>query len=477
MPVNTTPQLQQYPLSVEQETYKCFGLTHPKCGLWLDMGCGKTRITLEILLQRNPNHHVLIIAPKTIARSVWSDEIEKWGLPFRTQSLIVNKNGKKLSRKKRYALYEKIPTDKPTIYFINRELITDLINYFDKQQPKIWWFPTVIIDEAQAFKSYKSERFKAMKKVQPAIQYLIELTGTPKPKGLEDLWPQIYLMDGGYRLGPNITSFRNTFMYPTAVVNGHPVNYQPIKGAEQEVYRRIHDLVVSGKNTSVTLPTLNMQTIYAHLTKDEMDTYKYMMKNYVFEADNGDVVTADTAAILQMKLAQMSSGTLYKEKGSHEYFIIHKQKLDICKYIIDNTSTPCLIAYHFHSDMDMLVNFFKQQGYDIRVFDKTPEMIKEWNNGKIPIMLIQPASAGHGLNLQFGGHDLIWYTLPFWDLEHYMQTNARLYRNGQRYAVNIWHILTKGTIDAKILRGLNMRQFSQQELLDAVKASFNILTF
>ena len=474
MPQRTTPQIQSAPLSIEQETYKQFGLTHPKCGLWLDMGCGRTRITLEILFDRNPGHHVLIIAPKTIARSVWTDEIKKWGLPFRTKSLIVNERGKKLSRKKRLERYEEIKTDPPTVYFINRELVTDLVTYFEKQNPKIWWFPTVIIDEAQAFKGYKSARFKAMQKVQPAIQYLIELTGTPKPKGVEDLWPQIYLMDGGQRLGKNITAFRNSFMYPTAVVNGHPVGYQPIKGAEDEIYRRIADLVISGKNNSVKLPTLNMQTIYAHMTEDEMKIYKTLMKDYVFVSDEGDVVTADTAAILQMKLAQMSSGTLYTDAKNNQYAVIHKQKLDICKYIIDNTSTPCLIAYHFNSEKSEIIKYFSDKGYDIKVFDKTPEMIKKWNNGNIPIMLIQPASAGHGLNLQFGGHDLIWYTLPFWDLEQYLQTNARLYRNGQRYAVNIWHILTKGTIDARILKGLNMRDFSQKEMLEAVNACKNI---
>ena len=350
MPQRTTPEMQNAPLTPEQETYKQFGLTHPKCGLWLDMGCGKTRITLEILFERNPNHHVLIIAPKTIARSVWTDEIKKWGLPFRTKSLIVNERGKKL------------------------------------------------IDEAQAFKGYRSERFKSLKKVQPAIQYLIELTGTPKPKGVEDLWPQIYLMDGGARLGVNITTFRNDFMYPTAVINGHPVGYQPIKGAEAEIYRRISDLVISGKNSSVKLPTLNMQTIYAHMTSDEMKIYKRLMKEYVFVSDDGEVVTADTAAILQMKLAQMSSGTLYTDAKKNQYAIIHTQKLDICKYIIDNTSTPCLIAYHFNSEKSELIKFFSDLHYDIKVFNKTPEMIADWNNGNIPIMLI----AGEG-----GGDDWV----------------------------------------------------------------------
>ena len=468
MPHITTPEIQQNPLSPEQEIYKQFGLTHPKCGLWLDMGCGKTRITLEILLEKNPNHHVLIVAPKTIARSVWIDEIRKWGLPFRTQSLIVNERGKQLTMKKRHEIYETIPTAKPTVYFINRELIVDLVNYFATKKPPIWWFPTIVLDEAQAFKGYKSERFKALKKVQPILQNIIELTGTPKPRGLEDIWPQIYLLDGGLRLGPNITTFRSWFMRPTFVINNHPVGYMPLPGAEPEVYRRINDLVISGRNTSVTMPTLNMQTIYAHMTQNETKIYKRMMKDYVYDTASGDIVTADTAATLQMKLAQMASGSLYIEKGTTKYEIIHMQKLDICKYIIDNTSTPVLIAYHFKSDNEMLMQYFSSNGYNIRTFDKTPEMIDEWNQGKIPIMLIQPASAGHGLNLQHGGHDLIWYTLPFWALEEYLQTNARLYRRGQKYAVNIWHILTKGTIDARILKGLNLKDVSQKELLDSV---------
>ena len=454
-----------------QEYAKDFIKSRPSCGLFLEMGLGKTLITLSALYEINPNCHVLVIAPKNIARATWMDEIKKWGFPFRTHSLIVNENGKSLTREKRLALYKSIPEKKPAIWFINRELITDLV----KNTP-VWHFPIVVIDELQSFKSHKSQRFKALKKVSNQIQHLIGLTGTPTPNGLMDLWAEIYLMDDGARLGHNITTYRDTFFHPGLHVNGFPVTWEEKDGAEEEIYRRISDIVISMKNTLLQLPPVTYRNIYAYMDDDETKLYKEFMKTQVLELMGEDDIVAVNAAVLQNKLSQMASGAIYLNNPDDqpnkikEYKIIHDKKLEQCKYIIDNSRGPVLVAYHFRSDKEMLLDYFK----DARAFDGSVEMIRSWNNKEIPIMLIQPASAGHGLNLQDGGHTLIWYTLT-WSLESYLQTNARLYRQGQKEPVIIHHILTHNTVDDKILAALEKKDLSEQALLDAVRVSIESL--
>lgn len=435
------------------------------------MGLGKTLITLMALYEMNPNGHVLVIAPATIARSTWFDEIEKWNIPLRTKSLIVNEKGSKLSRAERLKRYEEVATDPPTVYFINRELVVDLV----ENQPIVngyptWLFPNVIIDEIQSFKSYKAQRFKALQKVRPNIQRLIGLTGTPAPNGLMDLWSQIYLMDQGVKLGRNITAYREAFFMPGPVVNGYPISWIPFDWSEKVIYDRIADLVISIKNTNLKLPSVTFNDIYVHMTPKEMALYKKLMKTKVLNIAD-ETVTAVNAAVLVAKLSQMASGSLYINED-HEYTVIHKQKLEQCEYIIRNTGSPVLIAYHFKSEVELILKHLTDLGYDAQKFDKTPEMIHKWNRGEIPIMLIQPASAGHGLNLQDGGHTLIWYTIP-WSLESYMQTNKRLHRQGQKNPVVIHHLLTKGTVDQRILNALNKKEAFQDALLSAVELTIN----
>lgn len=454
-----------------QEYTKNFIINTPKCGVFLDMGSGKTLITLTALMDIKPKGHILVIAPKTIARSTWLDEIRKWNIGVRTKSLIVNERGRNLSIKKRNELFEKIWTDPPTMYFINRELITKLIDAMPMKHNKVLWpFPTVIIDELQSFKSYNAKRFKYMKSIQSQITRFIGLTGTPTPKGLEDLWAEIYLMDGGERLGKTITAYRQDYFYPAMYIDGHPVNYLPQPNAEQIIYDKIKDIVISIKNPNIKLPALTITDFPIYLNDTEKKLYKKFVKTQVLETLDGQQVTAANAAVLFAKLRQMASGSIYTNKS--EYTIIHNHKLEACEYIVNNTNSPVLIAYHFKSDKEMLIDYLNKNDTPAVVFDGSPEMLQAWNAREIKVMLIQPASAGHGLNLQHGGHTLVWYTLPA-SLEGYLQTNARLYRQGQNEPVTIIRLMTDGTVDHKILRLLEYKDFSEKSLLDAVSATID----
>ena len=457
------------PLHNYQIFAKDFMLQHPYCGLFLKMGLGKTSIVLEGLYELNPHGHVLIIAPKTIARCTWANEIKKWNIPFRTQSLLVNEKGKKLSKKKREEIFDTIPTAPPTVYFINRDLISKLVDYFPKEK---WCFPIVIIDESQSFKSYGATRFKKLASVRPYIFRLVELTGSPAPNGLMDLWSQIYLLDMGARLGKNITAYRDVYFNPGLVVNGYPVEWIPKINAKENIYDRIGDITISMENKYIKLPELTFNDIYVELDEPERKRYKEFSKTYILDLENGDQIEAANSAVLQAKLSQMASGAIYTKQGSHEYEIVHEHKLEICEYIINDTADNVLIAYHFQSDKEMLLNYFKEHDIEAVVFDGTPEMESAWNQKQIKVMLVQPASCGFGLNLQDGGATLIWYTLP-WSLEHYEQMNARIYRQGQTQPCVIHHLMTKHTVDTRILKAIQKKDLSQQELMGAIQATLD----
>ena len=475
------------PLHDYQIYAKDFAMSHPYCGLFLRMGLGKTSIVLETLYELNPTYHVLIIAPKAIARCTWENEIKKWNMPIRTQSLILNKNQKKLSKKKREEIYATIPGNPyATVYFINRDLVTSLVKRFPGNT---WPFQFVIIDESQSFKSYKAERFKALKTVRPYIKRMIELTGSPTPKGLMDLWSQIYLLDMGERLGKNITAYRNTYFNPGPPINGYPVDWYPKNqlidpdtgrllcdsrgipvDAETAIYDKIKDLVISMKNTYIQLPPITYNDVPVQMTPDELKRYKEFKKTNVLDLMDGTQIEAANAAVLSAKLCQMASGSIYTDAKTHQYEVIHGHKLEMCEYIINNTDSPVLIAYHFQSDYDMLMKYLTNEGFNPVKFDGTPQMERDWNQKKYPIMLIQPASCGFGLNFQEGGNTLIWYTIPT-SLEEYEQTNARIYRQGQTQPVMIHHLLTDGTIDARLLKMLSDKSLTQEKLLDAIEAT------
>lgn len=528
-----------------QEVAKDFLLKTPKAGLFLDVGFGKTATTLATLIELASKHqisgHILIIAPKAIARSTWIDEMDKWDIKANIVSLIVdydperyerelsewqekvdfinavkaiypnpcdlkkNKNvtingvkypagkflkpkateteayykplprrpsrDKELTKEKRLKLYDEIASHKASFYFINREMIPDLVNWHIENQ-KPWPFQTVVIDELQSFKSHKSERFRAMKKMSPYIKRFIGLTGTPVPNGLTDLWAEIYLMDNGQRLGKNITAYHTRFFNPGLVKDNQILTWNPKWDAEEAIYDLISDLVISVQNPNLKLPDVTYNNVYCHLSDEEMDMYKEFKKEQILElqSEHGDeiVIEASNAAVLCGKLSQMASGTLYLE-DKKSYQVIHQRKLEQLEYIIENTTSPVLVAYHFKSDKEEITKYLESKGYKPQTLDGSPDMIHNWNDGKIPVMLIQPASCGHGINLQYGGHTLVWYTIP-WSLEHYIQTCGRIARQGQPKPVVIHHLLTKGTIDSRILNAIEKKDTSEKALLEAISA-------
>lgn len=460
------------PLHDYQIYAKDFVLQHPYCGLFLKMGLGKTSIVLEALWELNPTEHVLVVAPKTIARCTWVNEIDKWQMPFRTQSLVVNERGKQLTRKKRDEIYDSIPSAPPTVYFINREMLNDLYKRFPStKKSNIWPFRTIIIDESQSFKSYNSVRFKTMKKIRPWVSRIVLLTGSPAPKSLEDLWAQIWILDMGRRLETTITKYRERYFNPGIIVNNYPVSWKPKWGAEDEIYDKISDIVISMKNKYIQLPPLTFNPVTVTMDDEAQARYKTLMKESVLEI-NGETIEAVNAAVLSAKLSQMASGAIYTNAKTVTYETIHTSKAEMCEYIINNTPDNVIIAYHFKSDREMIINHLSSVGITAVDFDGSPEMERAWNEKKIPVLLLQPASCGHGLNLQEGGHTLIWYTLP-WSLEHYEQTNARIYRQGQTEPVIIHQLLTKGTIDTRILKALRLKDMSQERLIAAVEATVN----
>lgn len=462
-----------------QTTAKNFLLQTPKAGLFLDVGFGKTLTTLVTLMELAEygliQGHILIVAPKAIARSTWIDEMQKWGINASCVSLIVNEKGKQLTKKKREELYAEIPSHAPSFYFINREMIKNLVDWHtDPDNPfrfiKPWPFQTIIVDELQSFKSHKSGRFFALKRVYPYTTRFIGLTGTPIPNGLMDLWSEIYLMDGGKRLGPNITSYRNQFFYEGLTIDDAVVSWWPKRGAEEEIYNRIKDVVISIKNPNIKLPPVTYNTINCYLDDDEMQTYKQIIKDKVYEYidKNGDEKTLQikNAAVLFAKLSQIASGTMYLEDNQH-YTVIHEKKLEQLQYIIENTNSPVIVAYHFKSDKEQITNYLNNKGIPTRILDGSPEMIHEWNSGNIPVMLLQPASVGHGINIQDGGHTLVWYTVPT-SLEEYIQACGRINRQGQKHPVMIHHLLCDHTIDKKIMNNIIKKDTSEKALLDAV---------
>ncbi|ROR76025.1 SNF2 family N-terminal domain-containing protein [Plantibacter flavus] len=453
---------------------------HAKCGIFLTMGGGKSLSTLTALARIRPAGHILVVAPINIARSTWIDEIVKWGFPLRVRSLIVNERDKKLSRAKRLERYKAIFSEPPTMYFINVDLIDDLVKNMPRMQvngqEEIQWpFQTVIVDESQTLKSPTGTRFQALQIVAPATVRFIELTGTPTPNGLIDLWSQMFLLDGGLALGRTFQEYVDRFFKPALIVNNVVRRWEPRPGAEDEIYARVRHKVMSAQNTSIPMPEVSNEIVNVTLDSDTLQAYKDFTRDLVLDLASPDpnnpgtlTITADNAAILYGKQLQFASGTMYVDDQKN-YAVIHEEKLAMTDYLVrNNGGSPVLIAYRYKSDLKQLLRHLGAAGHDVRAFDGSRGMIAAWNAGQIPVMLVQPASAGHGLNLQDGGRTLIWYSLPD-SLEHYQQTNARLARMGQKHPVQIWRLVTKGTRDEKMPRMLERKHLVQLGLLDAVR--------
>ncbi|WP_159723157.1 DEAD/DEAH box helicase [Enterococcus sp. CSURQ0835] len=440
----------------EYQTYsKDWILDHPYCALLLDMGLGKTLSSLtaidELLNTFEVIENVLVIAPLSVAEKTWTDEIEKWDhLNHLTFSKILGSKNQRLQ-----ALQQK--TD---VYLINRENVEWLVEHYKQK----WPFKTVIIDELSSFKSPQAKRFKALRKVRPLMERVIGLTGTPSPNSLLDLWSEIYLLDQGERLGKTITQYRNRYFTP-GQKNGHIVySWDLVPGAEEKIYQKIGDICVSMKAKDyLKLPPKTDNVVEVELSPQSWKKYKELERHYVLELKDSDVV-ASNAATLSNKLLQLANGSIYDENG--EAVVIHDEKLDALERIVeDSQGQPVLVFYQYKHDLDRILKQFKQA----KVLDVSAGDIQKWNTGKIPILLAHPQSAGHGLNLQQGGHIIVWFGLT-WSLEYYQQANARLDRQGQPYPVIIHHLVAKGTIDEDVMKALKNKGLGQDALMAAVKA-------
>ena len=431
--------------------------THPISALLIDMGLGKTSITLtairNLLFDSFEVCKVLVIAPLRVAKNTWTDEIKKWEhLSTLTYSLIIGNENERLS-----ALNEK--TD---IYIINRENVDWLVNKsgykFD--------FDMVVIDELSSFKNHQSKRFKSLMKVRPLVKRIVGLTGTPSSNGLMDLFAEFKILDMGKRLGYFIGQYRNTYFKPDKMNGPIVYSYKPLPNAENAIYEKISDITVSMKaNEYLKMPELLTSNYVVELSNSEKNQYDEMKKSLVLEITDGEI-TASNAASLSNKLCQLSNGAIYDDEQN--IVEIHDRKLEALEDIIESMNgKPLLIAYWYRHDLERIKSRFSVREI------KTSEDISDWNDGKISVALIHPASAGHGLNLQNGGSTLVWFGLT-WSLELYQQTNARLYRQGQKNTVVIQHIITKGTIDEQILKALQKKNKTQADLIDAVRADLEV---
>lgn len=437
-----------------QEYATNFILSHPIAAIFLEMGLGKSVITLtaifDLTLDSFLIRKVLVIAPLRVARDTWPAEIEKWDhLNGLTYSVAI---GSEAQRKA--ALLQRAQ-----VYLINRENVDWLIN--DSGIP--FDYDMVVIDELSSFKSHTSKRFRALRKVRPNVKRIVGLTGTPSSNGLMDLWAEIGILDMGQRLGRYISHFRNTYFVPDKRNQQIIFTYKPKPGAEEAIYRLISDITISMKNTDyLKLPDLVINEIPVLLSEDERQQYEIMRSEMVLSI-KGKEIDAVNAAALSNKLLQMANGAVYDGNGG--VIRIHDRKLDALEDIIEAANgKPVLIAYWYKHDLERIMERFPAIQLD------NAESIKRWNDGEIPVAVIHPASAGHGLNLQAGGSCLVWFGLT-WSLELYQQTNARLWRQGQKDTVIIHHIVAKETIDEQVMKALKRKDKTQTALIDAVKAN------
>ena len=431
-----------------------FIITHPISALLLDMGLGKTSITLtainDLLFDSFEIHKVLVVAPLRVARDTWSAEIEKWEhLKNLRYSVVVGTEQERLK-----AL--RTPAD---IYIINRENIQWLV----EESGFPFDFDMAVIDELSSFKNHQSKRFKAFMQIRPKLKRIIGLTGTPESNGLMDLFAEFKLLDMGERLGRFIGQYRNAYFQPDKR-NGMVIySYKPLPNAERQIYDKISDITISMKAADhLKMPELVSTEYVVQLSDKEREKYERLKKDLVLSEDNEEV-TAANAASLSNKLSQMANGAVYSDDES--VIEIHDRKLDALEDIIESMNgRPLLVAYWFKHDLERI-----RKRFEIREI-KSSRDISEWNSGKIPVALVHPASAGHGLNLQSGGSALVWFGL-IWSLELYQQTNARLWRQGQTAdTVVIQHIIAKGTIDEQIMKALKAKDTTQAALIIAVKA-------
>lgn len=431
----------------------------PKVGLFLDMGLGKTVITLtaieDLMYNQFEISKVLVIAPLRVAEDTWSRETEKWE---HLKNLKISKVlGTPTQRRKALA-------EEADIYIINRENVVWLTNELSGVGDS-WDFDMVVIDELSSFKSSKAQRFKALRKYITKSERVVGLTGTPAPNGLIDLWSQIYLLDGGERLGKTITGYRERYFTPNQRNQTTIFNYKPKENAENVIKDKISDICISMKAEDwLEMPERidNIQSV--KLSDREMKAYEKFERDSYMQFIEGEV-TASSAAALTNKLLQYSNGAMYLPNG--DYAKTSDRKLDMLEELIDiSQEKPILCFYSFKHDLKRI-----KERFSFAKKLENSEDITEWNKGNIRLLLVHPAGAGHGLNLQAGGNIIVWFGLT-WSLELYQQANARLYRQGQENAVIIHHLITEGTADENVLKSLQGKEEVQEELLNSLKAKY-----
>ncbi len=406
----------------------------------------------ELIYDRFEVEKVLVIAPKRVADDTWTSEAEKWDhLRHLTFSKVLGSSSQR----------EAALQDQADIYLINRENVTWLVEKLRKH----WPFDMVVVDELSSFKSNQAKRFKSLRAVRPLVKRFVGLTGTPAPNGLMDLWPEVYLIDRGERLGKTITGYRDRYFYP-GKRNGFTVfSWEPKEGAEDAIHQKISDICISMKAEDyLQLPDRVVNDIPIRLAPDEMRKYRELEREKLMELD-GTEITALSAAVVWGKLLQLANGAAYGDDGTVS--VLHEKKLDALEEIIEAAGGhPVLVFYNFWHDYDRLMNRLKQ--WKPRTI-LTSADIREWNSGRIQLLLAQPASMGHGLNIQAGGHIIVWFGLNP-SLELYQQANARLHRQGQKETVIIHRLITAGTVDEDVVRKLETKDARQESLMEAVKA-------
>ncbi len=429
-------------------------LDTPYIGLLLAMGLGKTVISLTalniLLYDTFDAGKVLIIAPLRVAEDTWSRESQKWDhLKHLRISKIMGDR-----RKREQALKEKAD-----LYIINRENVEWLVSALGND----WPFDTVVIDELSSFKSPSAKRFKALRRVRPLMKRVIGLTGTPTPNGLMDLWSQIYLLDQGERLGKTISAYRDRY-FTAGARNGYVVyDWKQKKESEEAVFSKISDICVSMKAEDwLDMPERIDNIVPVTLDSTTRAKYRQLERDLLLPMIDADIV-AGTAAVLSNKLLQMANGAVYDERKCVRE--IHEAKLDALEDILEAANGhPVLLFYTYKHDLTRIRARFPQT----KVLESSKD-IDDWNSGKIQLLAVHPASAGHGLNLQAGGNIIVWFGLT-WSLELYQQANARLYRQGQQHSVIIHHLVAEGTMDEDVMRAIEDKAAGQDALLEAVKA-------
>lgn len=427
-------------------------------GLMLDMGLGKTIITLtaiqELKYNRFEVNKVLIIAPKKVAEVTWTDEIEKWEhLHLLRPSLVLGSASKRIKALAKNA----------DVYVINRENVVWLVEYYKNN----WPFDMVVLDEWSSFKNHQSKRFKYLKMVRGKMKRVVGLTGTPTPNGLIDLWAQVYLLDQGARLEKTIGRYRERYFDPGQRNRTTIFNYEAKDGSEHAIHEKIADICISMKAEDyLQLPDVIYETVPVVLDSKAKKSYEELEKKMILELEAGEEITVASAAALSNKLQQLANGAIYGE--NREVFEIHDCKIERFLELLEQLNgKPALVFYNFQHDLSRIQEALAKSGLRVRLL-KSPEDQKDWNEHKIDILLAHPASAAYGLNLQEGGNHVVWFGLN-WSLELYQQANKRLHRQGQKEKVIIHHLITKGTRDEDVMRALENKGNIQEELLQSLK--------